>query len=791
MGSRLLQVPYKSQNDADATLKRSDCGPACVAMILNALGQTVTTNQVTKASGMQGDQGLRINQLISAAKVFQLDLTSRSGQTLDELKALIDNGQPPIALIKYGLIPDRLDRNYSAGHFVVVVGYDDATQRIFVNDPDYPPGARGYQRPYAFNIFSGAWGGFVAGENPNNSLVIPQLTRSIAGVPIDPAAPAPNGTSTHGWVAAPQGAALWSMPTVQAQFLFDLVYAQHVIQLSSGNGWLRVLTDSGMIGWIADRLNALPTLAATQPPSTYSVEVIDCTPVREAGGWSVREQRNVNAPPIDRIAIGEHAVIYNKYSETDNTTWLFVQSPRSKLGWARESSGSLTLVRKIDLQPNDDTTTPTPGTPPTPYPSPDKTIDVWVTSIDGLFLREQPDAAARKIATLPFGQKLNAIGVESSSDNTGRTWQHVRTEANTEGFVVANFGTERYLSLTQPLKPYTLEVFDTQFARSHNGLNVLQTHLDSAASVDRAQIGEHLTAYNRFTDDNGTWLWIETPRNKVGWLRDKNGGAILVKPIEPGTPPIIDRRPFGKCLAGLGMGNPQPLTRSELDIIAKSKIEAFKILTLPDPGDTVQLIRSIANLPTIKFIAARLFFPVDTDSRTHFSPQNFVETVFQSTSAAYQAGVRYFEVHNEPNLENEGLGWNWRTGAEFGLWLSQVITFLRARFPEMQLGFPGLSPQPNVPDFLTGAQAAIEQCDWIGAHSYWQSADIGSYPMSALNAGMHWRIYRDRFPGKLVMITEFSNNSSSVAAAEKGKQYARYYQTLRAEVNLGAAFSFA
>ena len=41
------------------------------------------------------------------------------------------------------------------------------------------------------------------------------------------------------------------------------------------------------------------------------------------------------------------------------------------------------------------------------------------------------------------------------------------------------------------------------------------------------------------------------------------------------------------------------------------------------------------------------------------------------------------------------------------------------------------------------------------------------------------------------MITEFSNNSSSVAAAEKGKQYARYYQMLRAEVNLGAAFSFA
>lgn len=63
--------------------------------------------------------------------------------------------------------------------------------------------------------------------------------------------------------------------------------------------------------------------------------------------------------------------------------------------------------------------------------------------------------------------------------------------------------------------------------------------------------------------------------------------------------------------------------------------------------------------------------------------------------------------------------------------------------------------------------------------------------MTGVNAGMYWRGFRDRFPHKLLMITEFSNNSASIDPVEKGRQYARYYQLLRNEPNLGAAFAFA
>ena len=56
---------------------------------------------------------------------------------------------------------------------------------------------------------------------------------------------------------------------------------------------------------------------------------------------------------------------------------------------------------------------------------------------------------------------------------------------------------------------------------------------------------------------------------------------------------------------------------------------------------------------------------------------------------------------------------------------------------------------------------------------------------------MYWRRFRSRFPDKLLMITEFSNNNPGVDPIEKGKQYAEYYRLLRQERNVGAAFSFA
>jgi hypothetical protein len=56
MGSKILNVPYKCQNDPDANQKRTDCGPCCIAMILGGIDHQVTTNAVVAAAN-QRDNG--------------------------------------------------------------------------------------------------------------------------------------------------------------------------------------------------------------------------------------------------------------------------------------------------------------------------------------------------------------------------------------------------------------------------------------------------------------------------------------------------------------------------------------------------------------------------------------------------------------------------------------------------------------------------------------------------------------------------------------------------------------
>jgi uncharacterized protein YgiM (DUF1202 family) len=715
MGSKILNVPYKSQNDADANLKHTDCGPCCIAMILGAAGQTVTTNAIVAASGMSGDNGLMQSQVVNAAKAFGLTMAWQAGYTLDDLKKFIDNGQPPIALIKYANLPDRLDRNSTGGHYVVAIGYDDATQRVFINDPDYFPGtAGGYQKAYAYTTWLSAWGGFAAGENTNFCLIAPQLSTPVPGQGV--AAPAaPTAATGNVWVIAPAGLTLRTQASTSGAVVTGLVFGQKLVALgaestvSGGLSWQQVQTDSGLSGFVAASLNGDRLLAKQQPSDPYIVQVIDAQPIRDAGGLAVRNGRDITLGPIDRVQPNERMTVYQRRVEQDGTPWLWVQSPRNQYGWARESSQGVTLVSKVTPDLGGQGTGATPEPPrniPTPVAT---TADAWVNTSDGLNLRSQSNPSANLIDTIPFGEHVTTIGPRLAADANNIVWQQVRRDNAQAGWVAAVLQGTELLSATQPAAP-------------------------------------------------------PTPVSVVPW---------------------------GKSYAGLGMGNPQPLTPGQLILVSKSKMEAFKTLTLPDPDQNKQLIQQLRNIRSDMFIVTRLFFSVDAGNRRKFSPQEFVDFCNNGMTASYQAGVRYFEVHNEPNLLPEGMGFNWNSGSEFGSWLTQVINLLRQRFPEGKFGYPGLSPQPNVPSFLDGSTAAIAQCDWVGVHCYWQSADQPPFPMTGDNAGMYWRQFRQRFPDKLLMITEFSNNTAAISDSDKGRQYARYYQLLRHEANVGAAFSFA
>ena len=493
MGSKILNVPYKCQNDPDANLKRTDCGPCCIAMILGGIGQQVTTNAVVAAANQQGDNGLMQTQVISAARAFALEMDWGQGFTLDDLKRLIDNGQPPIALVKYANLPERVDKASTGGHYVVVAGYDDATQRVFINDPDYFPGTNGgYQKAYGYDTWLSAWGGFAAGENLNFCLIYPKKANLIggpaAGTPdIAPQPPAP---AADVYVLAPAGLLLRTQPNAGASALGGIVFGQHLAALGAESGldgtgrtWQQVRSNAGVIGFVAASLGRDRLLSNTKPADPYVVQVIDAQPLREAGGLAVRDARRLDLNPIDRVQPNERLTVFQRVLEADGTPWLWVQSPRNQYGWSRETSHDQMLVSRLTPDLSGAAGTGATPEPPRKDPPPAAaTQDVFVSAADGLNLRKEQNTTSQVIVIVPFGTRLTAIGPAVGPDARGIVWQQVRTA-----------------------------------------------------------------------------------QNQLGWVAVKIGSDATVTASAPAPAQVANAVPWGKCLAGLGMGNPQPLTAGQAE----------------------------------------------------------------------------------------------------------------------------------------------------------------------------------------------------------------------------------
>ncbi len=238
------------------------------------------------------------------------------------------------------------------------------------------------------------------------------------------------------------------------------------------------------------------------------------------------------------------------------------------------------------------------------------------------------------------------------------------------------------------------------------------------------------------------------------------------------------------------------------DVVRQSKVRAVKVL-VPDvqPSEVAQLR---ANTPGL-FVMARLFSGQLGERRGDDGTPEGTGRWFANEVAApgdgnnpmlraLSAGIRYFEVHNEPNLTTEGLGVNWQTGQEFARFFQTVVASLRPRFPEAKFGFPGLSPGPvngprqmDGPTFLQQAHTAVEQADFLCSHVYW-----GQEGVDLPAAVAQLRAFCTQFPRQRIICSEFSNNHPHVPHEAKADQYFQFYEACKAlPSNLGAMFAYA
>lgn len=233
-------------------------------------------------------------------------------------------------------------------------------------------------------------------------------------------------------------------------------------------------------------------------------------------------------------------------------------------------------------------------------------------------------------------------------------------------------------------------------------------------------------------------------------------------------------------LRGLHMQADGHSGNADFTCLHVAKLNAAKIMTNTGFDELARLITEGIKPENI---VLRLYAAGDNPSLRN--SQQFFNEQYAWLAEFKRVGGRYVEIHNEPNHPDEGMGTAWASAYQFGGWYESVARLIRASFPMLLIGWPGLWPNAaSTPDFIAAMKASINigLVDWIGAHSYWANS-------AGVDDPENGRWYRRLLGlGKPVLITEFCNNQIFDSDDVKGAQYKRYYATLDQGV-LGA-FAF-
>lgn len=498
------------------------------------------------------------------------------------------------------------------------------------------------------------------------------------------------------------------------------------------------------------------------------------------------------ATVVNRLNAGDVVTVVNPQTGygRDIAAWLADQKPGLTIDPITVNTpGDLAAVLADRIQRND----PYGNQPPT-----DTTpVTTVATTATGPFRLVWP--TDYPIVTQPFGvnpQNYNRFGLPGH--------EGIDIRAPTGANVYAGADGEVSRVETNPnAHAYGIHVR----IKHRDGYETILAHLQEAHvnPGDRVKAGQRIGLADNTGNSFGSHLHLTL--KKAGATRagltnfpndiiDPTPFLIKPDPVPTGTPagtptgipaasPAFDWKP-GKCLIGLHGRADGPMLEPDFAVVQATRMEAIKLISTAPP-ENVDRLRQIN--PDM-FIMVRLF----ADFRNRIVPSaDFAHWLEYDMGRFYEKGIRYFEVHNEPNLIIEGWRQSWQNGREFGEWVVDVVSRLKPKFPEAKFGYPGLSPGGDVDGqrtdswrFLDESEKAVQKCDWLACHCYW----VDEADRNRDTGGQVWRGFRQRHPNKLLFITEFSNPSDRTSMAVKGQQYNDYYRDLRNVPGIGAAFAF-
>jgi hypothetical protein len=152
--ARLAYVPFRTQRDG-SPYAGSNCGPAALAMVLEAYGINEGNDDLRYLSHTyQGTWprrgGTALQHIAQVAEDFGLHAAGLyEGDhfrhwSVADVRTEVEQGHPVIALVKYRLLPGRDYSPVRYDHYVVL--WDVTPDGFIYNDPIYPAGDEGFAR---------------------------------------------------------------------------------------------------------------------------------------------------------------------------------------------------------------------------------------------------------------------------------------------------------------------------------------------------------------------------------------------------------------------------------------------------------------------------------------------------------------------------------------------------------------------------------------------------------------------------------------------------------------------
>lgn len=133
-GSFKLAVPFHTQKDGDR-FQGSNCGPASLAMVLDAFGMPRGNAELRMLSHTyQGTVGYRggtaLQYVAMAARDFGIDTVglydggSFHRWSIEDVREELSAGRPVVPLVKYRLLPGHESSTTRFDHYIVIYGTD-------------------------------------------------------------------------------------------------------------------------------------------------------------------------------------------------------------------------------------------------------------------------------------------------------------------------------------------------------------------------------------------------------------------------------------------------------------------------------------------------------------------------------------------------------------------------------------------------------------------------------------------------------------------------------------------